>query len=79
MIAGTVLSAVVFGLVFAIGMLVAGYPIWLGLVVYSGGGLVCALLITLWRLARSNSADGTWSRRDWQHLSDSQTQSIHIQ
>lgn len=47
MIVGTIISAVLFGLAFAIGVLLAGYPLWLALAIYSGGGVLCAMLLIL--------------------------------
>lgn len=54
MMLGTILSAMMVGWAFSVGVLIVGHPLWLALVVFSGGGVLFALLLIL-RLTRRSA------------------------
>ncbi len=75
---GTVLSATIASIMLSTGLLIAGYPVWLVLVVYSAGGMFCVLFLSLWIWLRETpeAADAKESTHSWSNGSDSSDPSI---
>jgi hypothetical protein len=67
-IVGSIICATICGILFAIGLLIAGYPVWLVVMAYIAGGIVCTFFLVLWILWREKSeAVGTKnSCENWQ-------------